>query len=241
MDPASLSPSSQRDTETPANPALVGAFAPSLTVQIYERLRADLLDGYWPPGQKLLMHRLRDRYACGASPLREALSRLLAKGLVVHNDQRGFAAAEVSDAELQDIVRNRIALESMALEGGLTHRTAEWEESLVLAFHRLSRTPRSVQPDSYEENPRWEQEHRIFHRTLLAACGSPLLIGFCEQLYDSAYRYRQLAARKAYKSRNELDEHRAIFDAVMAGDLDRAQAVLAQHYECTALLFTEPK
>jgi DNA-binding GntR family transcriptional regulator len=212
--------------------------APSLTRQVYERLRTDLLTGSWPPGGKLLMHQLRDRYACGASPLREALSRLVTEGLVVHHDQRGFVAAEVSEAELQDIVRTRSALESMALALAFEQRTPEWEEALVLAFHRLSRTPRSVQPDSYEENPLWEQYHRAFHQTLLAACGSPVLRGFCEQLYDRAYRYRQLAARKAYKRRNELDEHRALFDAVMAGQLTEAQRLLAEHYQRTARLFT---
>ncbi|OVZ55891.1 hypothetical protein CDO44_22325 [Pigmentiphaga sp. NML080357] len=210
--------------------------APSMTVQIYERLRADLLDGLWPPGQKLPMHRLREHYAIGASPLREALSRLVAEGLAVHNDQRGFSAAAVSPAELDDIVRNRIALESIALEQGLARRGPEWEEALLIAFHRLSRTPRSVDADSYEENPVWEQQHRAFHFALLSACGSPLLMGFCEQLYDRAYRYRQLAARKAYKRRNELDEHRAIFEAVMAGDLETAKQLLAQHYQRTASL-----
>jgi len=210
--------------------------APSMTVQIYERLRADLLDGLWPPGQKLLMHRLRQHYAIGASPLREALSRLVAEGLAVHNDQRGFAAAAVSADELEDILRNRVALESLALEQGLSRRSPQWEVALLLAFHRLSRTPRSVDEDSYEENPVWERQHRAFHFALLSACGSPTLMGFCEQLYDRAYRYRQLAARKAYKRRNELDEHRAIFEAVMAGDLEAAKGLLARHYERTAAL-----
>jgi DNA-binding GntR family transcriptional regulator len=216
------------------------AAAPSLTRQVYERLRADLLSGQWQPGCKLLMHQLRERYASGASPLREALSRLVTEGLVVHNEQRGFAAAGVSRGELQDIVRNRIALESMALAQGLERRTPVWEESLVLAFHRLSRMPRSAQADSYEENPQWEQLHRAFHQALLAACASPLLLGFCEQLYDRAYRYRQLAARKAYKRRNELDEHRAIFEAVLGGDLAAAQALLAGHYQSTAALSALP-
>jgi len=210
--------------------------APSMTVQIYERLRVDLLDGFWPPGQKLPMHRLRQHYVIGASPLREALSRLVAEGLAVHNDQRGFAAAAVSADELQDIVRNRVALESLALEQGLARRSPQWEEALLIAFHRLSRTPRSADADSYEENPVWERQHRAFHFALLSACGSPTLMGFCEQLYDRAYRYRQLAARKAYKRRNELDEHRAIFEAVMEGNLEAAKKLLAGHYERTAEL-----
>lgn len=212
------------------------AAVPSLMLQVYERLRSDLLHGYWQPGRKLVMHQLRERYSSGASPLREALSRLVSEGLVEYNDQRGFAAAAISPEQLQDIVRTRVALESMALTQAMAQRSTAWEEGLLLAFHRLSRTPRSVREDCYEENPQWEQLHRAFHFALLSACGSPVLLGFCEQLYDRAYRYRQLAARKAYKQRHEMDEHRAMFDAVMAGDLATARGLLGQHYERTAAL-----
>lgn len=209
----------------------------SLTRQSYERLRSDVLDGRLKPGQKLLMHELRERYASGASPLREALSRLATEGLVVHNDQRGFVVAGASADQLRDLVRTRIAVESMALAQAMASPEPEWEEQLVLAFHRLSRAPRSLREDSYEENPQWERLHRDFHFALLRGCDSPLLLGFCEQLYDQAYRYRQLAARTAHKRRNELDEHRAIFDAVMGHRLADAQRLMAEHYERTAKLF----
>jgi DNA-binding GntR family transcriptional regulator len=211
----------------------------SLTVHAHDRLRADLLAGHWQPGQKLLMHQLRERYEIGASPLREALNRLASEGLVVHNDQRGFVVAQASAEGLRDLVRTRIALESMAMGLAFARRTPQWEEDLVLAFHRLSRAPRSVQTDSYEENPSWERLHRAFHFALLQNCDSPLLLGFCEQLYDQAYRYRQLSARKAYKRRNELDEHKALFDAAMANRLEDARQMMAAHYEHTARIFTE--
>jgi DNA-binding GntR family transcriptional regulator len=214
----------------PAN----GEPTPTLARATYERLRADLLSGQWQPGRKLLMHELRARYGVGASPLREALNRLCSEEWVVHNDQRGFSVAQVSTEQLQDLVRTRIAVEGLALEQAIARRDPIWEEQVVLAFHRLSRTSRSMRSDSFEENPEWERLHRAFHRTLLEGCGSPLLLGFCEELYDQAYRYRQLAASKAYRRRNELDEHRAVFDAVMGGKADEAKLLLAAHYQRTA-------
>ena len=213
------------------------ASTPTLARATYDRLRADVLSGWWPPGRKLLMHELRSRYAVGASPLREALNRLASEEWVVHNDQRGFSVAHASPEQLEDLVATRIAVESLALAQALARRNSAWEEKLVLAFHRLSRTPRSVDADSYAENPQWEQLHRAFHFALLEGCGSPLLLGFCEQLYDQAYRYRQLAAQKAYKRRHELDEHRAIFDAVLGGQLEDAQRLVGEHYRRTASIF----
>lgn len=205
----------------------------------YDRLRADVLEGEWPPGSKLVLQQLKDRYDVGASPLREALNRLASEGWVVHNEQRGFSVAGASDASLRDLVRTRIAIESLALEQAIARRDPAWEESLVLAFHRLKRTARSLRDDSYEENPQWERLHREFHRTLIAGCDSPLLLGFCGQLYEQAYRYRQLAARKAYRQRNELDEHQAMFDAVMARDVGEARRLLGDHYERTAGIYLE--
>ncbi len=221
-----------------ANGSIAAIPSASQTRQVHQRLRTDLLNGRWSPGAKLLMHELRRFYESGASPLREALSRLANEGLVVHTEQRGFAAAAVSLEELRDIVRTRSAVETLALAQGAPNWTQQAEETLVLAFHRLSRTSRSTDNDSYRENPLWEQQHRAFHEALLAPCESPLLLGFCEQLYDRAYRYRQLAARTAYKQRNEHDEHRAIFEAVLQRRLDEAQALLADHYARTAELFT---
>ncbi|HTJ98981.1 MAG TPA: GntR family transcriptional regulator [Bordetella sp.] len=215
----------------------IDAGTPTLARMTYDRLRADVLDGQWKPGRKLLMHELRERYQVGASPLREALNRLASEQWVVHNDQRGFSVAQASQAQLDDLVATRISIESLALAQAFARRTPAWEEKLVLAFHRLTRTPRSIAEESYEENPTWERLHRAFHLTLLEGCGSPLLIGFCEQLYDHAYRYRQLAARKAYKHRHEMDEHRAIFDAIMEDRLDDAQRLLAEHYRRTASIY----
>lgn len=206
----------------------------TLTRSAYDRLRSDVLAGAWPPGTKLVLQQLRERYGLGASPLREALNRLASEGWVVHNEQRGFAVAEASEERLRDLVRTRIHIESLALEQAMTRRSERWEEALVLAWHRLSRTPRSLTADHFEENPEWERLHREFHQTLLSGCESPLLLDICEQLYDQAYRYRQLAARHAHRRRNEKDEHQAMFAAVTAGDLEQAKALLAAHYERTA-------
>lgn len=212
--------------------------ASTLIRATYDRLRHDVLSGRWAPGRKLRMHELRDHYQVGASPLREALNRLASESWVVHNEQRGFSVAEASDERLKDLVATRIAVESLTMERAFANRTPAWEEKLVLAFHRLSRAPRSNQPDTFDENREWEQLHRAFHLTLLEGCGSPLLLGFCEQMYDQAYRYRQLAARKAYKQRNELDEHRAIFDAVLGTRLEDAKRLIAEHYRRTAGIFS---
>ena len=211
----------------------------TLIASAYERLRADVLSGHWAPGQKLGIDSLREHYDTGATPVREALNRLAAEGWVLHLEQRGFTVAPVSQDALRELAQTRIWVETMALRKCIERRDAAWEEAVVLALHRLSKMPRSLSLEHYDENPEWEKLHRAFHVALVAKCGSRWLVAFCEQLYDQAYRYRQLAVKRAYKSRDELAEHRAVVDAIIAGDADAACAALQAHYSRTTQIILD--
>jgi len=216
------------------SPAISIEPASSLTLSTYERLRADVLNGHWSPGYKLGIEALREHYDSGATPVREALNRLAAEGWVQHLDQRGFIVTPVSEDALRELATTRVWVETLALTQSMQASTPQWEERVVLALHRLSKTKRSLQVDAYVENPLWEKLHREFHMVLISDCGSRWLIGFCEQLYDQAYRYRQLAVRTSYKRRQELDEHKAVVDALLAGDVALACKKLTAHYDKTA-------
>jgi DNA-binding GntR family transcriptional regulator len=97
---------------------------------------------------------------------------------------------------------------------------------LLLAQHRLGRTPRSLNAEHFEDNPEWEKLHRIYHRNLIGNCGSQSLIAFCGQLADQLYRYRRLSIRKVFPSRHVTDEHQAITNVVLSGDADAAVTLL---------------
>lgn len=210
----------------------------TLASDVYERLRHDILCGELPPGQKLRSEHLRDRYSVGNSPIREALNRLSSDGLVVREDQKGFHVANVSRVELEELVRTRCWLEEIGLRQSMALRGSKegtaWEEKLVLAFHRLSRVPRSSNERTFSANPEWEVLHRAFHAALISGCGSRWLEVFCTQLSDQADRYRQFAVAASYPKRNELDEHKGIFDAIIEGDVDEAVKRLHNHYRYTA-------
>ena len=201
---------------------------------VYERLRADIAHGVLEPGSKLRVGAMSERYGVGASPLREALSRLSAEGLVARTDQRGFSVAAISWNELPILTRNRVQLESLALAESIEHRDTAWEDQLAVLVHRLSRTPRSLATDHYVPNPAWEALHREFHRALLARCPSRWLRGFCDSLADEAYRFRQVAAGQSFSKRNEHAEHVAIFEAAIEGRADDAVRLLGEHYTRTA-------
>ena len=208
--------------------------AGTLASSVYDRLRDDILSGALPPDEKLRTEALRDRYGVGNSPLREALNRLSADGLVTREDQKGFRVATASRAGLEELVKTRCWLEEIALRQSIENGGEAWEEGVVLQYHRLSRVRRSSSEDEYVVYPEWEARHRAFHLALLSACGSRWLMQYCAQLNDQADRYRQLAIVVSYPKRNELSEHEAIMRAATNRDADEAVRLLLAHYDRTA-------
>ncbi|MCR9138401.1 MAG: GntR family transcriptional regulator [Alphaproteobacteria bacterium] len=203
-----------------------------MTAQLFDRLRNDVLNGNLQPGQKLKIETLREHYEVGASPVREALSMLTAEGLVQRLDQRGFRVTEVSVGAFEELLRTRCWLEDRAIRESISGGSGDWEETVLLAHHRLTRTPRAAEK-SERSTPEWEKAHKSFHMSLLSACRSQFLIGYCAQLYDLNIRYRNLAGSVAYPSRNVAAEHQAICDAALAREADRAVDLLIDHYTST--------
>ncbi len=200
---------------------------------VYEQLRSDIAHGVLEPGSKLRVEAMCSRYEVGASPVREALSRLSSEGLVCRTDLRGFSVAPLNWDELPILTQNRVQLEGIALRQSIENRDTAYEDALVLLVHRLSRTPRSLSEEHYVTNPAWESLHLEFHRALLSRCPSRWLRTFCDTLADEAYRFRQLAAGKTFSSRNEHAEHVAIFEAAIEGRSDDAIRLLGEHYTRT--------
>ena len=206
----------------------------TLASSIYENLRRDILLANVPPGEKLRVERLCERYKTAGSPVREALNRLSAEGLVERREHRGFYVISIGQEDLLELVKTRCWLEEIALRQAMSRATSQWQESLVLCQHRLSRVSRSTSSEGYRENPEWERLHRDFHRTLISACGSSRLIRYCEEMTDHAYRYRQIALRKAFTERDAHAEHEAIVAAVLNDQADTAVKLLTDHYRRTA-------
>lgn len=205
-----------------------------MTSRAYAKLRKDIISGTLAPGRKLKIEELRKSYDVGSSPIREALSLLTSDHFVERIDQRGFRVSKVSGEEFAELLKTRCWLEERALRESIEHGSSQWEEQVVLANYRLSRMPRSQAEDHFVANMAWEEQHKKFHMALIAACGSSMLLKFCDQLYDQNVRYRQLSGSTAYPARDVAEEHNAICDAVLARDADLAVANLLSHYNQTS-------
>jgi len=207
----------------------------TLSTAVYQKLRTEILDGSFKPGEKLRIENIGAMYSVGSNAVREALSRLSSERLVDRHEQRGFSVPAIALDDWRVLGRTRCWLETKALEESMRNRSDAWEEDIVVAFHRLSR----YRSDSAEGMSAWSTAHRNFHRALLANCGSPWLLEFCDILADHASRYVSIANAYRRVPRNGPAEHELLMKATLNGTPEEACALLVDHYTQTLLTIEE--
>ena len=204
----------------------------TLTSQLEEALRTDIVTGLLEPGQKLRATDITALYGVIATPIREAVQRLSGQGLVELDPKIGARVASISLEDVRDVFAVRLMLEPRALELSIAGGGSPWLREVTESFERL----RSVMSGRRgTDGARWREAmletaeaHRAFHWALLSACGSPWLLRFISILYGHSSRYRMLLVRGRDRPA-WLRGHQAIFDAARRRDAKRAVRVQAQH------------
>jgi GntR family carbon starvation induced transcriptional regulator len=193
----------------------------------------DIIAGLHAPGARLGIVDLARRYEIGATPLREGLSRLVSRGLIVGIGQRGFRVADVSREDLLDITRMRTVVELEALRLAMAQGDDAWEAGILSALHQMRRHIQRTGNEFREGAPDFDRLHKAFHTSLLAACGSKRLLNAHSELYDQAYRYRRVMMRGFDSGKKFVAAHQSLADVVLARDVKGAPSLLAAHLHST--------
>ena len=213
--------------------------ARTLASAIFMQLRADIVTCRISPGEKLNISTISKRFGVSLAAVREALSRLMAAGLVVAEDQRGFRASPLSIPDLMDLTQTRIEIESLALRRAIQNGGDAWRESVTLAWRSLQAIPRTLAHDRGAHNEAWTFMHGEFHAALVSACGLEWLMRFRNTLYEQSERYRRMAVAIKSTGRDIDEEHRVIVEAVLSGDVETATTEMARHIERTSAAIAE--
>ena len=203
----------------------------TLTTDLFEQIRSDILHNRLEPGSRLLFRDMRERYRSGLSPLREALMRLVSEGLVLLEDHKGFRVAPVSREEMIDIANTLLELEAIAIRMAVEKGDDRWEAQIVARYHELSK--REMFAGDGTLDAEWEARNVAFHEALYEACGSPSLKLVCHLLYERHSRYRRLRTRQGDPSRNVSKEHEGLMRATIGRNADAAIALLRKHRSAT--------
>ena len=204
----------------------------TLAADVFWRLRADIISCRLDPGAALRFETLKDAYGASFSTLREALSALAAEGLVVSEGQRGFQVAAVSRFDLIDLTDARVLLERHLLQLAIEKGDDDWEVTTAACLHRMQLLEER-HGANFALTEEWRLAHQRFHKALVAASGSPILLTVRDNLYARAERYRSLSAVYRKMKRNKIDEHKSIMDAACARKVEQAQTLIEKHIRRT--------
>ncbi len=201
----------------------------SLTERTETLLQNAILAGQLQPGSRLALPALSLQFGVGATPLREALSRLAARGLVTLSGNKGFRVASISYEDLRDITESRILIEKAALARAFERQDGEWEDRVAGATHRLLRIIRKEDTKLLEGSAEYDMAHKDFHAAIISGCGLPRLMVVQSSLYDAAYRYRRIVGNSRLTRDYAYDIHRRLADLVLAHNAPAAIAELEKH------------
>ena len=194
----------------------------SNSAEIYRDMRSLLTMGAFKADAKLKSDKLRERYRCSASTIREVLFRLSCDGLVDFADQKGFRVPRVTRDGLREIAEMRIILESEGAARSIDNGDINWEAGLTATHHKLRHIERKLRSTGRIKTDIevWCRAEWEFHQSLISECGSALLLEMHRNVYDR-FRLHLLTLLEDYGFRERaIAEHEAILQAALARDPD---------------------
>jgi DNA-binding GntR family transcriptional regulator len=198
----------------------------TLADRAFAALHDAIVAGQLAPGERLPIEELGEALGMSAMPIREALRRLDAAGLVENIPHRGGRVTQLSIGDLGDVYEARLALEPLAIARAAARFDEERE---ALASERLL-----VLNGLIEENsPETWAAHTGFHFALYEASDSSWLLRLIRPLWETSQRYR-LASAVAPKLDTRRSEHALILRACVEHDAERAALLLYDHLATTA-------
>jgi DNA-binding GntR family transcriptional regulator len=198
----------------------------TLAEKAFDTLHTAIITGQLRPGARLPIEELAEVLEMSPMPIREAVRRLDAAGLVENIPHRGARVTDLSITDLAEVYEARVALEVLAIRRAAERFTSEDE---ALARRRLEALHQM--PD--DNSAATSSAHAEFHFSLYAVADSAWLLRLIRPVWETSERYclevpqcRQLAARRG--------EHEAILEACRARDPTRAAIALRDHLATTA-------
>lgn len=194
----------------------------NLSEQVYQQLIDLLVNGELRPGDVIVERRIAEFLNASRTPVREALGRLEAEGLVFKQANRGVTVSPFSTEAFVDLLNVRQLLEAEAarLAAGRipAARIAEIRQALTDLAGKTSPTLSEV----------WTVDN-LLHGEIARASGNPLLAEMIEDLRRRTHVFNAYRAPTAHKFAD--DENFVLLDAVASGDAERARTAMVSHID----------
>lgn len=188
---------------------------------IADELARRIIRGELIAGERLRQDYVAAEFGVSHVPVREALLKLAARGLVVSQHNKGVQVAPLDPLAQRELKLMRLALEPLTLLHSVPHLTpAQVREADAL------RQACDQAANIYD----WEELNRAFHMKIYAACEMPRLLEAVENMQNLAARYILVHYHARWRPRVDTDHH-GIMAAIRRNDPKAAAAILDRHLQ----------
>ncbi|HEX6301062.1 MAG TPA: GntR family transcriptional regulator [Acidimicrobiia bacterium] len=187
------------------------------------RLRADILNATFAPGERLTEAALADRYSVGRGTVRGALLELRAEGLVDIEPNRGAVVRRISLEEAIEIAEARKVLEALVAARAASNRDPAAKETLLEIVDEMRDSVAAG------DNARYSELNRLLHGRIWEISQHRVAKELVANLRDRSAHHQFRLAVMPGRSEESLHEHVAIVDAIVTGDDQGAERAMREH------------
>lgn len=184
-----------------------------------------ILTGQFSPGDQVTESELAARLGVSRTPVREAITQLVARGLLVKENNRSARVHRPSLDDLVEIYEMRTLLECHVARLAATEASSDQIKELRALVAELR---------GGDGTDKWFEDHSRFHRTIVVAANRPRFLATIEDLQHQSEPYVRLVTKLDVGQRGQArKEHLALMKAIAQGDPDKAEELTRAHLAST--------
>lgn len=203
-------------------PIKLDAYKPLREI-VFETLREAILSGKLEPGERLMEIQLAEEMGVSRTPVREAIRKLELEGFVVMIPRKGAYVAGISLKDITEVFEIRASLEALA--AGLAAERASEEEIEQLERSLLAYSEQTNTQDIYKI----VETDTDFHELLYKSSRNERLQTIITHLREVIQRVRTVSLSQPGRSKDAVEEHRQIVDAIADRNVELAQNLAREH------------
>jgi len=194
---------------------------------VYETLTTYLLSGTLAPGDPVSIDSLSRDLEVSPTPIREALARIEAAGLVVREPLRGYRVApQISPSDFRQLMAARLLIEPYNAAAACAYPGPELLEGLREALALMRAAPTGP---TYREFREFLRADAQFHQVIAKYAGNHFLAEALERLGAHLHRFRLFGDEGVTDSELSVQEHEAVYAAIASGSAEAARKAMKHH------------
>ena len=210
-----------RDRENSMEDTLLPRISLTAEEEAYRHVQKGIRLGRLPAGERLVPEVIASEIGTSRMPVRSALRRLAAEGLVEIRANRSAVVRGLNQLEMQEVFEMRSVLEGLAMRNAVANMGPEHLHRLTGKLEQLEAAP--------SDEADWTAAHRDFHAYLCAFCRQPRLLQDIADLHSVVEPYMRLWSAQAGAVPRAREAHVELIDALKTGDADHCERVMRDH------------